>query len=159
MTGRPFCFAESYRLVTKAAMTFKIEEVKEVADGRAVERHVGADEVQRERIGEVVAAALGNRRQIPVALDELENRDVIRIAMRNMSRTEIRTYHKKYDPGAVPEEIERLDVSGIVIATPFVKRDEDHRILRIRRRLHSVDNFLAEPLEQVELRRGWMAVH
>src|SRR5580700_1427869 len=79
--------------------------------------------------------------------------------MRDMPRLEIRTYHKKYDPSAVAEEIERLYVTRIVIAAAFVKGDEDHRVFRIPRRFDRIHNFLAEALEQVELRGGRMAVN
>ena len=67
-------------------MTVKGEQVKEVIQSRAVKRHIRAQERQRNGIGEIIAAALGNRGQIPVALDEFQDRDVVGVAMGDVPR-------------------------------------------------------------------------
>lgn len=59
-----------------AAVTSEAEQVEQIADGGTVYWNVGVVPL-RLRIGKVVAAAIGDRRQVPVALDELQNRDVV----------------------------------------------------------------------------------
>src|SRR5277367_2834217 len=109
--GRP----SSQLLECLLSRLVKVEQVKQVADRRAVEWHVRADKVQRERVGEVIAAALRNRRQIPVALDELEDRNVIRVIVRDVSRLQVRAHNQEENARAVAEEVQRLHVSRIVV--------------------------------------------
>ena len=50
----------------------KVEHVEQIPDGRHVRRHVGIGAVHL-RIGEIVAAAAGQRLQAPIALDKLND--------------------------------------------------------------------------------------
>lgn len=63
-----------------AVVAVKVEVAEQVADRRAIDRHVRIC-VRRDRIFQVVAAAIGNFRQVPVALDELYDRGVVGILM------------------------------------------------------------------------------
>ena len=54
----------------------ELEHHEQIADRRAVHRHIGIVFV-RNRIGKIVAAANAQRLEAPVALDELEDRDVV----------------------------------------------------------------------------------
>jgi hypothetical protein len=78
-TARPSLFGVGGCLAVAVVITViavmiavEVEEIEEVSDGRAVERHIGIV-VVRHRVGEIVAAAVGQRLQLPVAFDELED--------------------------------------------------------------------------------------
>jgi len=58
----------------------EIEQLEQVANRRAVDWHVWVEE-WRDRVGEIVPAAVCDGRQIPVSLDELEDGDMIRIVV------------------------------------------------------------------------------
>lgn len=62
----------------------KIEHIEEIADGRAVERHIGII-FMRDRIRQIVSAARGQRLEPPIALDEFQDRDMIVIGVRHVS--------------------------------------------------------------------------
>ncbi len=91
-------------------MMIEIEEIEQVADGRAVHRHVRIAGLG-DRVREVVAAAIGDRRQVPVPLDEFDDRDVIGIVVGNVAGLRQRRNHDQRDAGAVAEVIERLHVA------------------------------------------------
>ena len=58
------------------------EEVHEIADGRTIDADVGIVVARsRDRIRQIVAAAPRHRRQVPVLLDEFQQRDVIVIGV------------------------------------------------------------------------------
>src|ERR1700683_604062 len=98
----------------------EVERVKQVIKSRAVRWNVGVVG-GGDRIREVVAAAVGQRRQSPVALDELDDRNVIRIRVANVSTHRIRRNDQQGNARAITKEIHRLDVAGVVIAAAFVK--------------------------------------
>ena len=53
--------------------------------------------------------------------------------------------HQQRDSRAVAEEVERLHVTGVIIAAALVEGDEDRRVLpKGRIRLHRVHNLLRE---------------
>src|SRR5205807_6644554 len=62
----------------------KIEHIEEIADGRAVERHIGII-FMRDRIRQIVSAARSQRLEPPIALDEFQDRDMIVIGVRYVS--------------------------------------------------------------------------
>jgi hypothetical protein len=110
--------------VTIMTMTMsELENVEQIADGRAVERHVGIIWV-RNRIREIIAAPRRQGLQVPIALDELQDRDVIGIRVVHMPALGKRRNDNQRDAGTVAEEIEWLNVTGIVIATALVQRDD-----------------------------------
>jgi hypothetical protein len=62
----------------------KIEHLEAIADGRGIQGHIGIV-AGREGIGEIVAAAAGEGFQAPVALDELDDRNVIVVGVDDMA--------------------------------------------------------------------------
>ena len=56
------------------------EQIHQVADGGLIKGHVGIPDGGF-RIREVVAAAIGDRRQFPIGFDELQYRNVIGVSM------------------------------------------------------------------------------
>jgi hypothetical protein len=60
----------------------EIEHVEKIADRRAVHRHVGIVSIGV-RVREIVAAAMGEPTDVPIALDELQDRDMVGIAVHN----------------------------------------------------------------------------
>src|SRR5579863_221186 len=92
------------------AVVIEIEHVEEIADGRAVDGNVGIVP-SAVRVREVVTAAAGERIQAPVSLDELQDRDVVGIAVVDVPATgEVGDDHQR-NAWSVAEEIERLDVA------------------------------------------------
>ena len=79
-TGRPLP-------VLKTVLEEKLEQLKQVADRRAVERNIWIG-LFHDGIREVVPAAECHGLQTPVPLDELQDRDVVRVVMRDVSATE-----------------------------------------------------------------------
>src|SRR5580698_1995480 len=102
----------------------KIEQAEEVVDRRSVERHVGIPGCS-DWVGEVIAAAAGNGGKVPVGFDEFVDRNVIGIVVSDVAVTRVRRHGEEDDAGAVAEEVERLDVAGVVVAAAFVFGDED----------------------------------
>ena len=66
----------------------EIEHVKEVADCWRIGRRIGIVFV-RARVRQIIAAADGERVEVPVALDEFEDRDMVVIAMHHMPTSRI----------------------------------------------------------------------
>src|ERR1700761_8296236 len=92
----------------------KAEQVEEVADGRRIVRHIRIGRAYL-RVGHVVPAEGGHRTEIPVPLDELEDGNVIRIVVRDVSCAGVGRYNHERNPGTVAEVVERLNVAGVVI--------------------------------------------
>ena len=70
--------------VVIAVVVSEVEQIKEVADGRGIERHIGVAFLG-DGVREIVAAAMGERLQIPIPLDELENRDVVGVSVADVA--------------------------------------------------------------------------
>ena len=67
--------------------------------------------------------------------------------------------HDHRNAGAVTEEVQRLNVAGVIVAAAFVEGDEDRRGLpQSRIGLHSVDDLLHEAFEQIQLRGSRVAI-
>src|ERR1700760_2468525 len=136
----------------------EIERPAQVIDGRTVYRDIRIV-LPYLRIRKVVAAAIGQRLQSPVLLDELDDRNVIAVFVRHMAALGIGRHNDERDPGAIAEEVNWLDVARIVVAAAFVESDEDCGALpHFRIGLHLVHNLLHEPFKQIQLRRGRMAI-
>jgi hypothetical protein len=63
-------------VIAVAVIVLEVEHYEQIADCRAVHRHIGIVFVCN-RIRKIVAAATAQRLEAPVALDELEDRDVV----------------------------------------------------------------------------------
>ena len=82
---------------------------------------VGFGKLSRLRLGDRV-------RRSSSAPDEFENRDVIRVVVRDLSEsTGIGRNGNHRNAGAVTEEVERLNITRVVVATAFVKGDQRSR--------------------------------
>jgi hypothetical protein len=73
------------------------EQVSQVSDRGSVERDIGVRE-GRDRIRKIISAPRGHRRQAPVVFDELENRDVVGISVRDVPMLGPRRDHHQRDP-------------------------------------------------------------
>src|SRR5580693_6534025 len=103
------------------------EQVKEVADCRRIVRYIRVGGTHF-RVGEIVPAAGGHGTDVPVPLDELENGNVIRIVVRDVAGSGIRRNDKQRNARAIPEVVERLNITGVVITTAFVESNHDRRL-------------------------------
>src|SRR5580704_1183103 len=95
-----------------------------IADRRAVLRNVGIF-VRGLRVGQGVPGMIRERRKLPVSLDEFRDRDVIGIFMRNVSALRIFRHDEERDARSVAEIVDRLDVTGVVVAAALVDGDQD----------------------------------
>ena len=109
-------------------MMAKIEHIEQIADGRAVARDIGI--TADNRIREIIAASAGQRSQVPIPLDKLQDRRVVRIRVADMTACGERRDNNQWNARAIPEKVNRLNVAGIVVTTAFVKGD-DERSLRL----------------------------
>ena len=64
-------------------LVMEVEHVEQVADRQAVHWHVWTTLI-RAGVRQIVAAAPSERREVPVALDEFQDRDVVAIAVHDM---------------------------------------------------------------------------
>ena len=101
----------------------ELEHIEQIAEGWAVEWHVGIIGV-RNRIREIIAAPRRQGLQVPIALDEFQNRDVIGVCVVHMPALGKRRDDNQRYARTVAEEIERLNVTGIVEAAALVQRDD-----------------------------------
>ena len=62
----------------------EVEYAEQIADRRAVDRHIRVV-LLLNRVREIVAATTGDWRQSPVALDELQDRDVVIVGVIDFS--------------------------------------------------------------------------
>ena len=97
--------------------------------------------------------------QSPVPLDELQDRNVIGVIVRDVAGLGVGRNHDQRNARAVAEEVERLHVTGVVVAAAFVEGDEDGGVLPERRiRLDRIDDLLGEAFEQIQLGRCRVAI-
>ena len=131
----------------------KIEQVKEIVDGRAVDRHIGVAR-RCNRVGKVVTAAACDSLQAPVPLDELQDRNVVGIRVVNVPRFYVGRHGEEDDTRAVAEVIERLYVAGIIVTAAFILGDEDRGVFpELRVLLDFIYDLLAEAFKEIELGR------
>src|SRR6202045_2053296 len=134
------------------------EEVKHVADSWAVQGDIWIG-LLSDRVGEVIAAATGYWRQFPIGLDEFEYRNMIGICVRDVAGFGVWRNHQSWNPGSISEEIERLDVAGIVVTSTLVEGNDDGGALPQRLvGLDFVDDLLHKTFEQVEFGRSRVTI-
>src|SRR5271167_2174069 len=100
------------------------ERVEQVVQRRTVGRYVGVA-LGRLRIGIVVAAAGRQRSQAPVPFNKLGQRHVVGIAVVHVAAGGEGGNDEQRNAGAIAEEVERLHVTGIIVATALIEGDED----------------------------------
>ena len=72
--------------VVIAVVVSEVEQIEEIADGRGIEWHIRVVSLGY-GVREIIAAAMGERLQIPIPLDELENRDVVGVSVADVATT------------------------------------------------------------------------
>src|SRR5712691_9147037 len=102
----------------------EIEQVHHVADGWAVQRNIWVAATGN-RVREVVTAARGHWRQPPVRFDELQNRNVVGVLMRDVSSSGVRRHYDGGNPGAVTKVVQGLYVTRVVVSAAFIESDDD----------------------------------
>jgi hypothetical protein len=106
----------------------EIEHVEQVADGGHVEWHVRIT-YGRDRIGQIIAAALGQRLQMPVPLDELHNRRMVGVGVHHVAAARVFGHGDHGNARPVAEEVDRLEEARIPVAAALVKGDEEGGLL------------------------------
>src|SRR5437660_1147676 len=102
------------------------------------------------RIRVVVAAPACECSEVPVALNELGERNMVGVAVAHVSALREWGDDDQGNPCSVAKEIERLNVSGVPVAAAFVESYEDCGALPgFRTGLNGINDFLCEPFEDV----------
>src|SRR4030088_1197100 len=136
----------------------KVEQVRQIADCWTIQRNVRAA-LAGYRVGEIVPATSRQRSQSPVGLDELQDRGVICVSVRDVPGFGVLGNHERGYPGAVTKVVERLNVAGVVVAAALVEGDDDRGTLpQVFVGLDAVNDFLYEAFEQIKLRRSRVPV-
>src|ERR1700730_17223540 len=102
----------------------KVEQIHQVADRWAIQWNVGVLRAGY-GIGKIVPAAGCQRSQSPVGLDELQDRSMVCVGVRDMPGPGVRRNHQRGYPGAVTKVVERLNVAGVVVTSALVEGDDD----------------------------------
>src|SRR5260370_6724081 len=130
----------------------KGEQVHQVPDGWTIQRNVRIV-LADDRIGEIVPAASRHRSQFPIGFDELQDRSVVGVGVRDMSGLGMRRDYQRGYPGTVAKVVERLNVAGVVVTAALVEGNDDGCALpQFPVGLDAVHDFLYEALKQIELR-------
>ncbi len=115
-------YSEHLAIVVGAMV--ELEHVEKIAEGRAVERHIGIL-VLDNRVREIIPAPIGQRLQMPVPLDELHNRDVIGVSVVDVAASGEGGNHDQRNTRPVAEEVQRLDIAGVIVTTAFIEGDDE----------------------------------
>src|ERR1700739_2365614 len=141
-------------------LKLELQQVEQVSYGGTVDRGVLADRRVVFWIREVVPAAIGQGRESPVPFDELDDRDVIGVVVRNVTGFGEPRNHQQGDARAIAEVIERLNVTGVIVTAAFVKGDEDRGALpQLGIRLNTVDDLFHETFKEIEFGRRRVTIH
>src|SRR5258708_15567105 len=89
----------------------KAEQVHQIADRWTIQRNVRVA-LAGYGIGEIVPAAGSQRSQSPVGFDELQDRSVVSVGVRDVPGVGVLGNHERGYPGAVTKVVERLNVAG-----------------------------------------------
>src|SRR5580704_3483219 len=145
-------------LVNAVMVMVELKHIEKIPDGRTIERHVGIVVVGN-RVREIVPAAMSQRFQIPISLDELQDRDVIGVGVADMTALRKARHDDERNPRTVAEEVERLDVSGDIEAASLIESDEQCGLVhQFGIGLEMINNVLDHSLKQVNLGRRWVTV-
>src|SRR5712692_4738162 len=106
--------------LTVAVLVAEVEEVEEIAERRTVERHVGIIVVD-DRVRKIIAAAMRQRFQVPVAFDELQNRDVVRVGVADVPTAAKGRNHNERNARTIAKKVQRLNVAGVIVTASFVE--------------------------------------
>src|SRR5215813_13909867 len=135
-----------------------MKQVEQVSNGRAVDRNIRIS-LLLNWIGEIVPATRSQRTQSPIPLDELQDRDVVGVSVVDVATLGEVRYNNQWNPWSVAEEVERLNVSGIIVAAAFVQGDHQGCACKqLGIRLQAVNDLLCHAFKQIKLRRSRMPV-
>ena len=132
----------------------KVEQVKQIPDGRHVPGNVLIVVIIIHAwIGKIVAAASAERgMEHPVPFDEFHERRMLVVDMANMAASREGRYGDHGNARACPEEINRLDEAGVIVAAALVYSDEDRGFTPLFRvALREFNNVLSKGLKQAPL--------
>ena len=136
----------------------EVERIEQIIERRAVGRHVRIV-LRRLRVGKIVTAAGRQRLELPVALDELQDRDVVAITVMDLSAGRIRRENQQRNARPIAEEVERLDEARVPVATGLIKGDEDGRLgFELGIVVEGTKDVQQIGLEQIDLRALRMTV-
>ena len=128
----------------------KLEFTRKIANSWAIGRDIRIGFLL-DRVRQVVAAASGDRRQAPVLLDELHERDVIAVLMRDVTALGVLRDDDQGNACTIAEEVDRLDVARVIVSAALVEGDEDGSVVPKRRvGLDLVDDLLDEAFKEIE---------
>src|SRR5580704_5512369 len=141
----------------ESSLVAEIKCVEQVADGGTIRRNV--------RVGsgclwvwKVVAAAASQRLQVPVPFDNLNERNVVGVGVVDFASRAKRGDDQQRNAGAVAEEIDGLDVAGVVVTASLVERDEDCSAgPQIGMTLQVADQPFGKAFKDIQFRRCRMA--
>src|SRR5260370_6306622 len=140
----------SAAVVVIAAVASEIEEVEEIAEGRAIEWHVGIIFVDY-GVWEIVAAAMRQGLQVPIALDELQDRNVVGVAMADVASAGEGRNDNQRNARPVAKEVQGLNVAGVIVAAAFVEGDDQRGFSeKIGPGSQVVEGLLDHAFEEVE---------
>src|SRR5579871_3060630 len=96
---------------------------------------------------------------MPIALDELQDRDVIGVAVADVPALREVRNDDQWNARSVAEKVDRLDVARVVKTAALIESD-DESCLRHELRIcvETIERFLDHAFEQVELRGSRVAV-
>src|SRR6266852_6966455 len=145
-------------VVVIAAVGYEIEEVEEIAEGRAIERHIGIIFVDY-GVWEIVAAAMRQGLQVPIALDELQDRNVVGVAMADVVSVGEGRNDNQRNARPVAKEVQGLNVAGVIVAAAFVEGDDQRGLSeKIGPGSQVIHRSLDHAFEEVEFGRCWVTV-
>src|SRR5204862_3885632 len=99
------------------------------------------------------------RLEVPVALDELHHRRVVRVRVGDFAAARIPRHGDEGDTRTIAEEVDRLEEAGVPVTAALVEGDEERGALEeVRMLLEDVEHALDQRLEEAQLRARGMAV-
>jgi hypothetical protein len=140
-----------HKLLSRPLWVREVECVKQIVDGRTVQRNVRIAGC-RDRVRVVVTTARGQWSEVPVPLNELHQGYVVAVVVINVPSLREGGYDNQRDPGAVTEEVERLHIAGVTVAAALIEGDEDGGTCpSFGTGLDRVHYFLSESFKEVQL--------
>ena len=132
-------------------MKQEVEQILQIADCRPVCRNVRIGSGNGVR--QIVAAARGERRHVPVRLDEFQDRDVVRVGVRDVPAGAVGRDDDHGNARAVAKEVERVHIARVIEPATFVNRNKDRRAgPELLVSLDHINDLFDETFEEDKLR-------
>src|SRR5258707_5388378 len=97
----------------------EVEQIHQIPDGRSIQGPIRIG-YGHDRVRQIVATTGRDGREIPVALDELQQRHMVIVGMVDKALFGPWRRRDEWNTGAVTEEIQRLDITGVIITAALV---------------------------------------